>query len=160
MQARLPKWCSGRGSSCQWQRHKRRGFDPWVGKIWSRKWQSAPVFVPRKSHGQRSLRGYRQWGHKEVDTTEHPALYRLTVHLFTDTCRTQTSLFALLRSDSMLHVQLSEVKVYSPWNFQAGWIFLAVIPAIVTTLKVTGQQNMLTLCLTNGPGWKQPGDRL
>lgn len=27
-------------------------------------------------------------------------------------------------------------------------------------LKVTGQQNMLTLCLTNGPGWKQPGDRL
>lgn len=27
-------------------------------------------------------------------------------------------------------------------------------------LKVTGQQNMLTVCLTNGPGWKQPGDRL
>ena len=23
-----------------------------------------PVFLPRKIHGQRSLRGYSQWGHK------------------------------------------------------------------------------------------------
>ena len=39
--------------------HKRRGFDPWVGKIpWSRKWQPTPVFVPGESHGQRSLAGY------------------------------------------------------------------------------------------------------
>ena len=46
VQARLPKWCSGRGPSCQWQRHKRRGFYPWVGKIWSSKWQSVfPVFM-------------------------------------------------------------------------------------------------------------------
>ena len=35
------------------------GFDPWVGKIpWRRKWQPAPVFLPGKSHGQRSLAGY------------------------------------------------------------------------------------------------------
>ena len=27
-----------------------------------------------------------------------------------------------------------------------------------TLLEVTGQQNMLTICLKNGPGWKQPGD--
>ena len=32
------------------------GFDPWVGKIpWRRKWQPAPVFLPGKSHGSRSL---------------------------------------------------------------------------------------------------------
>ena len=31
-------------------------FDPWVRKIvWSKKWLSAPVFLPRKSHAQRSL---------------------------------------------------------------------------------------------------------
>ena len=31
-------------------------FNPWVGKIpWSRKWQPTPVFLPGKSHGQRSL---------------------------------------------------------------------------------------------------------
>ena len=34
------------------------------------KWQSTPVFLPGKSHGQRSLTGYRLWGRKESDTTE------------------------------------------------------------------------------------------
>ena len=33
-----------------------RGVDPWVRKIlWRRKWQPTPVFLPRESHGQRSL---------------------------------------------------------------------------------------------------------
>ena len=37
-------------------RHK---FDPWVGKIsWRRAWQPTPVFLPGKSHGQRSLEDY------------------------------------------------------------------------------------------------------
>ena len=40
-------------------------------KWWQRrrKWQSTPVFLPGKSHGWRSLVGYRPWGHKELDTT-------------------------------------------------------------------------------------------
>ena len=32
------------------------------------KWQPTPVFLPGKSHGQRSLVGYSPWGHKELDT--------------------------------------------------------------------------------------------
>ena len=36
-----------------------------------RKWQSTPVFLPGKFHGQRSLAGYSPWGCKELDTTEH-----------------------------------------------------------------------------------------
>ena len=33
--------------------------DPWVGKIpWWRAWQPIPIFLPRVSHGQRSLAGY------------------------------------------------------------------------------------------------------
>ena len=35
-----------------------------------RKWQPAPVYLPGKSHGQRSLAGYSPWGLKESDTTE------------------------------------------------------------------------------------------
>ena len=31
-----------------------------------------PVFLPGKSHGQRSLAGYSPWGHKESVTTERP----------------------------------------------------------------------------------------
>ena len=33
-------------------------------------WQPTPVFLPGKSHGQRSLLGYSLWGCKESDTTE------------------------------------------------------------------------------------------
>ena len=43
----------------------------WVGKIpWRREWLPTPVFLPRESHGQRSLGGYGPWGHKESDMTE------------------------------------------------------------------------------------------
>ena len=51
--------------------YRRPGFDPLVGKIpWRRKWQHTPVFLPGKSHGQRSLVGYSLWGCKELDTTQ------------------------------------------------------------------------------------------
>ena len=34
-----------------------------ISKIpWRRKWQPTPVFLPGKSHGQRSLAGYCPWG--------------------------------------------------------------------------------------------------
>ena len=32
--------------------------------------QSTSLFFPGESHGQRSLVGYRPWGHRELDTTE------------------------------------------------------------------------------------------
>ena len=31
-----------------------------------RKWQPTPVFLPKKSHGQRSMGGYSPWGCKRV----------------------------------------------------------------------------------------------
>ena len=43
---------------------ERCGCDPWVGKIpWRRKWKPTPVFLPRKSCGQRSLAGCKKVGH-------------------------------------------------------------------------------------------------
>ena len=60
----LPGCLSGKESPCQC---RRCGFDPQVGKIsWRRKWQPTLVFSPGKSHGQRSLSGYRPWGRKRV----------------------------------------------------------------------------------------------
>ena len=35
-----------------------------------RQWQPTPVFLPGKSHGQRSLVGCSPWGRTESDTTE------------------------------------------------------------------------------------------
>ena len=41
------------------RRCKRCKFNPWVEKIcWRRAWQPAPVFLPGKSDGQKSLVGY------------------------------------------------------------------------------------------------------
>ena len=52
-------------------RPKRRGFNPWVGKIpRRRKRQRTPVFLPGEPHGRKSLVGYISQGHKESDTTE------------------------------------------------------------------------------------------
>ena len=87
-------WCHGEGgeeegvggNSCSW-----RGFPGGsyglkkkksvcnvrdLGSIprwkisWRRKWLSTPVFLPGKSHRQKSLEGYSPVGHKESDTTE------------------------------------------------------------------------------------------
>ena len=69
----FPGGSSGKEPACQCRRHKRSGFDPWIGKIpWRRKWQPTPEFLPGKSHGQRSLVGYTPQGHRvtESDTTE------------------------------------------------------------------------------------------
>ena len=77
----FPGGASSVESSCQGRRHKRGRFDLWVGRIsWSRKWQPAPIFLPGKSHGQRSLAAYSPRGHKESDMTEQlspsePSIY-------------------------------------------------------------------------------------
>ena len=47
----------------------------WMGKnSWRRKWQPTLVFLPGKSHGQRSPAGYSLWSHKESDITKWPSV--------------------------------------------------------------------------------------
>ena len=54
----FPRWHSGTESARQCRRQR---FNPWVRKIpWRRKWQPTPVFLPGKSHGQRSVTVYIQ----------------------------------------------------------------------------------------------------
>ena len=45
-------------------------FEIALGKLWRREWQPTPVFLPGKSHEQRTLVGYSPWGCKELDITE------------------------------------------------------------------------------------------
>ena len=62
------RWLSGGESACQCKRPR---FNSRVGKIpWRRKWHPTPVFLPGKSHGQRSLAGYSPWGRKKPDRTQ------------------------------------------------------------------------------------------
>ena len=63
----FPGGVSRKESACQHRKYKRC-----VRKIpWRRKWQPTPVFLPGKSHGQRSLVGYRPQGLREPVLTEH-----------------------------------------------------------------------------------------
>ena len=59
---RFPWWLSGKESACQYRRCR---FNPWK-ILWRRKWQPTPVFLPGKSHAQRSLSGYSSWSHKRI----------------------------------------------------------------------------------------------
>ena len=78
-QARVLEWgaiafsvggASSKEPTCQFRRHWRHRFDPWVGNIpWRRKWQPTPVFLPGEFHGQRRLAGYSSWSHMVSDMT-------------------------------------------------------------------------------------------
>ena len=52
------------------------GSIPGLGRFpWRRKWQPTPVFLPGKSHRQRSLMSYSPRDHKDLDTNK-----RLSIH--------------------------------------------------------------------------------
>ena len=48
---------------------------------WRRKWQPTPVFLPGKSHGQRSLADNSSLGHREADATEHNGICKWKMRL-------------------------------------------------------------------------------
>ena len=53
--------------------HLRQSCELWA---WRGEWQPSPVSLPGKFPGQRSLVGYRSWGHKELGPTEAPSMLR------------------------------------------------------------------------------------
>ena len=82
----LPRWCSAKESACQCKRLRRVGFDPWAGKIspdLEEEVATHPiaVFLPEKSHGQRSLAGYSPGGHKESDMTAFTHIHLNTTRI-------------------------------------------------------------------------------
>ena len=66
----LPQWLSGKESSCNAGAAGEEGLICVMKISWRRSWQSTPVFLPRESHGQRSLVGYSPRGRKELDATK------------------------------------------------------------------------------------------
>ena len=77
---------SGKETTYQCRRHKRLRFDPWVRKIpWMRAWQPTSVFLPGRSHRQRSLADYSKHSHEELDATEatytHGTVELIKIHI-------------------------------------------------------------------------------
>ena len=66
----FPHGTSGKLSACQYRRHKKHGFNHWMGRPLEEEMQPTPIFLPEKFSGQRSLVGYSLWDHKELDMTD------------------------------------------------------------------------------------------
>ena len=63
----FPGGASGKEPAGRRRRCERPGLDPWVGKTPRRRaWQPTPVFLPRESHGRRSLAGCSPRGHRVI----------------------------------------------------------------------------------------------
>ena len=77
---RLPWRLSGKESACQCRKCR---FNPRIRKIpRRRKWHPTPIFLPGKSHGERSLVGYSPQDHERVAIKQqiyiHPYVYTRT----------------------------------------------------------------------------------
>ena len=67
----FPGGASDKETASQCKSHKRHRFNPSVRKIPQKvPWKPNPVFLPGEPQGQRSLKGYSLYGHKESDMTE------------------------------------------------------------------------------------------
>ena len=74
-----------------------------------RKWQPTPGFLPRESHGQRSLAGYSPWECKESDMTE-----RLKQH-----CTDKAMVFPVVtygcESCTVKKAEHQRIDAFEPW---------------------------------------------
>ena len=124
----FPSGIVGKESACQCGRYKKCGFDPWVGKIsWGREWLPTPVFLPGKSHEQRSLAGYSSWDHKDLDTTEQLNMH--ATFLFRELQNILSLSFNFQSKAwwwwwfSCCHVQLLQVHRLQPARLLCPWDF-------------------------------------
>ena len=103
----------------------RQGFDPWVGKIpCMRAWKFTPVFLPRESHGRRSLVGYSPWGCTESDwsiyTQRHSQVWSLIHSLIHSIGYYLLSNYYVVKTilDAGSHLKQSHLR--STYNLERG----------------------------------------
>ena len=89
---RIPRWRTGKESTYQCKRHKRHGFDSWVGKSpWRRKRQPTPVPLPGKLM-DRGIWWATVHGVTELDMTEWPNTHITSNYQFFFRCMMFASL--------------------------------------------------------------------
>ena len=120
----LLRWLSGKESACQC---KRCGFNPWSRKIpWRRTWQPTPVFLPGKSHGQRSLAGYSPWTRKEWDTAlwlnNNVGQWKIEILMGNPETVWPHLIFPKIKSMSTYQASLVAQLVKNPPAMQETWV--------------------------------------
>ena len=137
----------------QWKRHRSHGFNPWTGKNpWRRKRQLTPVFLPGKSHGERSLVGYSSVGFLTVghdwvtkQTNTFVVVYFLSHVHFTVTSWTiarQASLSFTI-SQSFLKFMSTETVMLSHHLILCH--SLLFLPSILPSIKVFSSKSALPI---------------
>ena len=97
----FPGDARGKEPACQCRRHKRRGFDPWVGKIpWRRAWQCTSVFllenpIDGEPGGLQSMGSPRV---RHDGETEHTRMHGCAWVLGTEKSKDKTDLLTLFRA--------------------------------------------------------------
>ena len=84
---------------------------------WRRKWQPIPVFLPGKSHVQRSLAGYSPWGCKRIGhDLGNKQLYThiMVYHLFGYSI--QLSKLLLWKTENDLNSYIRHTRKWKQWN--------------------------------------------
>ena len=122
----------------KYRRWGRRRFNPWVRKIhWRRKWQTTPVFLPGKSHGQRSLVGYHPKGCKESNTTEWLSA--------------PTAAGWIVWSSRVLGAWLAPFRseTCQMWFYYCSWLWDLAYRIISVIKKVLGEQSLPTVLSSN-----------
>ena len=111
---------------------RRHEFNPCIRKIpWERKWQSTPIFLPGKSHGQRSLVGYSPQGRQRI---RHDLainnIYKISTPKLPEVATNWKSPWDLLAEGTQIHI--SEIYLYP---MSKGFLF-RVLPNTGFTVQI------------------------
>ena len=99
----------------------------WVKKIpWIRTLEPTPVFLPGKSPGERSLVGYRPWGHKELNTTKQ----------LKTTASNRSEFSPSMPHDPLRQIVNAVSQVYTSWYYHQ---YLTIV-LIAESLEVDSEQ--------------------
>ena len=99
------------------------------------KWQPTPVFLPGKSHEERSLVGYSSWGHKESDTQQ---LGSPNLPIYHQQCR--KVLFSPYPHQHLLSVVFFDDNSFSRWRW-----YLTVV--LICISLIINEAEHLFICL-------------
>ena len=110
--------------------------------IW--KWQSTPVFLPRKSYGQRSLAGCSPWSHKRVRhdwVTKWQPIRNMPFWIY------QLWLCNLFSTLAMFQQNVTSLWVDNCLNIRLmnDFLWLVIVHIPIQTLKLKQQSNQIII---------------
>jgi len=107
---------------------------------WSRKWQPTSIFLPGKSHGQRSLAGCSPWCRKESDSAEW-----LSTHACTKTFSGGNNMLgaSLSITNSRSLPKLMSIESVMPSNHLIICHPLLILPSIFPSIRVFSNESAL-----------------